>query len=178
MSEYRPGRSQLRAIAGVLWFGACVWGCGGRTERATGGSGASTSSAGGSGTGGSGGFGPGIGLSSTASTVVVAPPCDATSNVCTCTNGTTSGVSIKGTVYDPAGVNPVYNAWVYVIEPSTTLPDLDAIPIACATSPLFPPTVRAYATTDGSGSFQIPCPPTGSQSLVVQLGKWRMRFDG
>jgi hypothetical protein len=104
--------------------------------------------------------------------------CDPTTNVCTCPNGTTSSVSIKGKVYDPAGVNPVYNASVYAINPTDTLFDLDAIPIACGCSQLFPSTVNAYATTDGTGSFQMACPPTGMQSIVVQVGKWRMRYDG
>src|SRR5579872_6752933 len=96
--------------------------------------------------------------------------CNSTSNYCICGDGSMSTTSIKGKVYDPAGVNPVFNASVYAIDPSATLPDLDTIPIACVCSQLFPATVNAYATTDGTGSFQMACPPTGMQSIVVQVG--------
>jgi len=86
--------------------------------------------------------------------------------------------TISGVVLDPAGTNPLYNVMVYVIEPSSQLPDLDGVPIGCGCAQLLPTKVLAKsAPTDVSGHFEIPCAPSGTVSLVVQTGKWRRRYD-
>jgi hypothetical protein len=96
---------------------------------------------------------------------------------CSCPNGNTT--TITGYVYDPAGKNPLFNVSVYVPDPASPLPNLDTVPLACGCSQLFPASVLATGyPTDANGFFTIPCAPSGSISLVAQVGKWRMRFDG
>lgn len=95
---------------------------------------------------------------------------------CTCAPGNTT--TIEGFVYDPAGKNPLYNISVYVADPDSPLPDLDQVPLACGCSQLLPKKVLAMgAPTDATGHFVIPCAPSGTVSLVVQTGKWRMKYD-
>ena len=86
--------------------------------------------------------------------------------------------TISGVVLDPAGKNPLYNISVYVLDPSSPLPDLEKIPVACGCSQLLPAKVSAIgAPTDASGHFQIPCAPSGPVTLVVQTGKWRRKYE-
>jgi hypothetical protein len=80
-------------------------------------------------------------------------------------------------VYDPAGVNPLWNVTVFVPDPSFPLPDLDTIPLSCGCGTLFPSAVVAYGVTDATGHFVIHNAPSGTLSLVAQAGKWRMQFD-
>ena len=94
-----------------------------------------------------------------------------------CTPGDTTTVS--GVVLDPAGANPLYNVLVYVLDPSSPLPDLSSMPVGCGCTQLLPAKVLAKsAPTDASGHFEIPCAPSGTVSLVVQTGKWRRQYDG
>ena len=103
------------------------------------------------------------------------PTCDA--GVCACASSNTT--TIEGFVYDPAGKNPLYNVSVYVPDPSSPLPDLDNVPLGCGCSQLYPAKVLAVGNpSDATGHFVIPCAPSGTVSLVVQTGKWRMRYDG
>jgi hypothetical protein len=96
---------------------------------------------------------------------------------CSCSNGSTT--TIEGYVYDPAGVNPLYNVSVYVPDPSSPLPNLDNVALGCGCSQLYPATVLATSyPTDATGHFVIPCAPSGTVSLVVQTGKWRKQYDG
>lgn len=96
--------------------------------------------------------------------------------VCSCPGNTTT---ITGYVYDPAGVNPLYNVSVYVEDPNSALPNLDALPLSCGCSQLYPTTVLAAGPpTDATGHFQITCAPSGTVTLVVQTGKWRMEYPG
>jgi hypothetical protein len=90
-----------------------------------------------------------------------------------------SATTLTGTVYDPAGVNPVYNATVYVpIDGSA----LDPIPSgaacgACASVPAV--NALAMAQTGPDGKFVLTNVPTTDVApgnpipLVVQVGKWR-----
>lgn len=113
----------------------------------------------------------GGGSSSTAGTT-----CDAAGH-CTCSG--TNTTTIEGFVFDPAGVNPLYNVSVYVPDPNSPLPDLDKVPLGCGCTQLYPAKVLATGTpTDATGHFQIPCAPSGNVSLVVQTGKWRRQYDG
>jgi hypothetical protein len=87
-----------------------------------------------------------------------------------CDGGATT--SISGTVYDPAGLNPLYN--VIVSVPNAPL---DPIPtgVTCAScdaqvsgQPI------ATALTDANGHFVLNNVPWGTDfPLVMQLGKWR-----
>ncbi|HEY1958972.1 MAG TPA: hypothetical protein VGH28_25340 [Polyangiaceae bacterium] len=92
--------------------------------------------------------------------------------VVTC--GGNAQTTLTGTVYDPAGLNPVYNAIVYV---PVSLP-LPAIPAgaqqdACGGGGNLPPAV-AYAYTGPDGKFTLTGVPSGVNiPLVVQIGKWR-----
>ncbi len=89
-----------------------------------------------------------------------------------------SNTTISGVVYDPAGKNPLYNISVFVVDPTSPLPDLDTIPVACGCSQLLPTKVRAISKpTDTSGHFTIDCAPSGNVSIVVQTGKWRRQYD-
>jgi hypothetical protein len=98
-------------------------------------------------------------------------------NIPTC--GTGTQVTLTGTVYDPAGLNPLYHAQVYV---PAALP-LPPIPQGAQQDPCggggnLPPSV-AYALTGPNGQFSIgPVPASSSMSfpLVVQIGKWRRQF--
>jgi len=98
---------------------------------------------------------------------------DGGTDATTCATETT----IDGFVYDPAGVNPLWNVTVFVPDPSSPLPDLDTIPLSCGCGALFPSAVIAYGVTDATGHFVIHNAPSGTLSLVAQAGKWRMQFD-
>jgi hypothetical protein len=100
--------------------------------------------------------------------------CDQCTNLCQkqirCDGGT--GTSLSGTVYDPAGLNPLYN--VIVSIPNAPL-DAIATGAACTScdaevsgAPI------ATALTDAAGHFVLNNVPVGTDfPLVMQLGKWR-----
>jgi hypothetical protein len=93
--------------------------------------------------------------------------------VATCSGG--AATTYEGTVYDPAGNDPLYDVAVYV--PDATLPPLSAGP-SCGCSDLFPQSVLASATTDANGQFVLKNVPTGpSVPLVIQVGKWRRLYQ-
>jgi hypothetical protein len=89
-----------------------------------------------------------------------------------CTTGSTT---ISGTIYDPAGVNPLYNIVAYV--PNTT-PKPFPQGAACAPcSALYTGDPIATALTDASGKFTIANAPDGTDiPLVIQVGKWRKQI--
>jgi hypothetical protein len=105
-------------------------------------------------------------------------------NVCPSTTGTTvpptctgaTKTTISGTVYDPAGVIPLYNVIVYV--PNGAPPAI-ATGVSCdkcgaqITAPL------GSALTDTNGHFSMtlePVPSTTNVPLVMQIGKWRRQI--
>jgi hypothetical protein len=90
-----------------------------------------------------------------------------------------SVTSLSGTVYDPAGVNPVYNAYVYVpVDASGLLPAFSpgASCDACGGASI---TAVAMARTGPDGTFTLANVPSTDVApgdpipLVVQVGKWR-----
>jgi hypothetical protein len=88
----------------------------------------------------------------------------------TCTAPATT--SLKGTVYDPAGVVPLYNVTVYI--PNAPL---DAIPEGvscdkCNAQVSGRPIATALTGTDGSFTL-TGVPATTNVPLVIQVGKWR-----
>lgn len=88
--------------------------------------------------------------------------------------------SISGTVYDPAGVNPLPNILVYVpggtvsaiadgVNPSS--PALDSYANLVSGSPV------VQTTTAYDGTFTLNGVPAGtSVPLVIQAGRWRRQF--
>jgi hypothetical protein len=91
-------------------------------------------------------------------------------SVPSCPDG--GATSISGTVYDPAGNNPLYNVVVYV--PSSP-PGALATGASCdSCNSLYSGGPVAAAVTDANGKFTIPNPPSGTSiPLVIQIGKWR-----
>jgi len=110
-------------------------------------------------------------------------------NACVCTStscGLCSGLqcqiarcdagstTISGKVYDPAGVNPLYNVIVYI--PNTTLDPIAHGPTCdrCAT-PSGSPMAAALSGTDGT--FTLTNVPSGTNiPIVFQVGKWRRQI--
>jgi hypothetical protein len=91
-------------------------------------------------------------------------------DIATCTG--TVRTSVSGTVYDPAGINPIYNAIVYIpnapLDPIPTGASCDQCSVSASGSPI------ASALTDTAGNFRLEGVPTGTNvPLVIQVGKWR-----
>ena len=83
-----------------------------------------------------------------------------------------AGTRLIGTVTDPAGARPVYNAVVYV--PNAPLAAL-AAGASCerCDAPHSGAPLR-ITTTDAAGRFELDNVPAGANiPLVVQIGKWR-----
>ncbi len=82
--------------------------------------------------------------------------------------------SLAGTVYDPSGTVPLYNALVYV-------PNAELAPFApgvscdrCGSAPSGNPI--ATALTDSKGQFVLRNVPAGVEfPVVVQIGRWRRK---
>jgi hypothetical protein len=95
----------------------------------------------------------------------------------TCTG--TATTTLSGTVLDPAGIHPLYNALVYIPNDPT---DPGLQPFApgitcdvCGSTAAGNPLVTAYTAPDGT--FTLQNVPVGSAiPLVVQLGRWRRQF--
>jgi len=102
-------------------------------------------------------------------------PAGATCNV-TCGGGVTT--TIRGTVFDPAGRNPLYNVVAYVpagqVQALPTGVPTGAAACSCGALITGNPTVSAR--TDTSGNFTIENAPVGQNiPLVIQIGKWRVQ---
>jgi hypothetical protein len=87
-----------------------------------------------------------------------------------CSNAATT--SLSGTVYDPAGVNPLYNALVYIpnstLMPVPTGASCDQCSATASGDPI------TNALTDLNGRFRLTKVPGGTNiPLVIQVGKWR-----
>jgi hypothetical protein len=104
------------------------------------------------------------------------------SNVCVCDGGLVCQVSqcdagsttVTGTVYDPAGANPVYNAMVFV--PNTALEPV-AHGATCDRCGLVSGNPITAALSGNDGSFTLTNLPSGSNiPLVIQIGKWRRQI--
>ena len=90
-----------------------------------------------------------------------------------CDDGGTT--SVTGTVFDPAGVNPLYNALVYIPNGAVAPFDDDAGVTCDRCNGAFAsgsPLVSAISGTDGT--FRLDNVPVGVDlPLVIQIGKWR-----
>jgi hypothetical protein len=91
----------------------------------------------------------------------------------TCPNN--GSTTISGTVYDPAGKNPLYGIVAYV-------PGSKPGPLVSGTScqscnDLYTGDPLAAAVTDATGKFTIKNAPDGASiPLVIQVGKWRKQL--
>ncbi len=90
-----------------------------------------------------------------------------------CTDGATTSVS--GTVYDPAGRNPLYGVAVFVPN-ATPQPFVDGA--SCdSCSALYTGSPIAATLTDAAGKFRLDNVPVGADiPLVLQVGKWRRQL--
>jgi hypothetical protein len=96
----------------------------------------------------------------------------------TCDAGATT--TLTGTVLDPAGIHPLYDALVYI--PNNPMdPGLQPFPPGitcdvCGTTAAGDPLVTAFTAPDGT--FTLSGVPVGTSiTLVIQLGKWRRIFQ-
>jgi hypothetical protein len=83
--------------------------------------------------------------------------------------------TLSGTVYDPAGVNPLYNAVVYVPnDPAGALPAIKVGTNTCASCDVSIGDYVTVATSGPDGKFTLTGVPAATHvPLVVQIGKWR-----
>jgi hypothetical protein len=93
-----------------------------------------------------------------------------------CDGGTTT---LSGTVLDPAGIHPLYNALVYIPN-NPSDPGLQPFAAGitcdvCGASAAGDPLVTAQTAPDGTFTLQN-VPVGASIPLVVQLGRWRRQF--
>ncbi len=80
--------------------------------------------------------------------------------------------TVSGTVYDPAGRVPIYNAFVYVPNSEPAAIQDGASCDRCDGQLTGRPLV--VAATDAAGRFRLENVPVGSSiPLVIQVGKWR-----
>jgi hypothetical protein len=86
--------------------------------------------------------------------------------------------TISGTVYDPAGKNPLYNAFVYIpTDPTVALPAFTsgASCDTCAGAGAVSAISSAQTGPDGKFSLTTNVPSGTGIPLVVQMGKWRRK---
>jgi hypothetical protein len=85
-----------------------------------------------------------------------------------------SPTSLTGKVYDPAGLNPLYDIIVFIPNDPGTLPPIQPGTHTCNTCDVSIGNYVAATTTDATGSFTLNGVPTGSNvPVTVQIGKWR-----
>lgn len=96
--------------------------------------------------------------------------CNVTTN---CAGG--GSTTLTGHVYDPAGLRPLYNAYVYIpVDPAAPLPAFSSGASCDTCAGASSLDAVAVAQTDSAGAFTLTGVPDGiSFPLVVQVGKWR-----
>jgi len=186
------------ALAAVVTASISSGGCG--SSKGGGGLGPAAGSSSGSSSGGTG-FGQGLdddggssgglssggsGSSGSFSSGGYSPP-DASSSSCaagvgwqcavdkSCAAGSTT--TITGQVFDPAGKNPLYNAYVFVPAVYADLPVITQGTHACNACDASIGNYVVVAETDADGKFTLNDVPTGSDvPVTVQMGKWRATY--
>ncbi len=101
---------------------------------------------------------------------------DSSSNTGPCTGlacqQTCAATTVTGTVFDPAGLNPLYDVYVYVpnaaLDPIPTGPTCTQCQAPASGDPI------TWTSTAADGTFTLPNVPEGTNiPIVLQLGKWR-----
>jgi len=93
-----------------------------------------------------------------------------------CDGGATT--TISGVVYDPAGKNPLYNAFVYIpTDPTIPLPTFasGASCDTCAGTGTISAISMAQTGPDGKFTLTSNVPSGTGIPLVIQMGKWRRK---
>jgi hypothetical protein len=104
------------------------------------------------------------------------PRCIVKTNQCVAQCSNSTGTTVSGTVFDPAGKNPLYGIVVYIpsVPPGLLPPGAGCYSCASLYQSGMP---IAYAVTDAGGKFTLSGVPDGANiPLVVQVGKWRMQY--
>jgi hypothetical protein len=115
----------------------------------------------------------GLGLVATVDAGHCTTPNTLMATVHTCDAG--GSTTLSGTVYDPAGRNPIFNVVVYV--PGTSLEPLPSGASCDSCSALYTGNPVVTALTDSTGRFTLQNVPDGPNiPLVIQVGKWRRQF--
>ena len=92
-----------------------------------------------------------------------------------CPNG--GATRISGTVFDPAGRNPLANIAVYIPEHPQTLEPIALGTSSCSTCETSIGDYVVGAFTDDAGHFVLAGVPTGHNvPLVIRVGKWRRQI--
>src|SRR6185503_2663436 len=97
-------------------------------------------------------------------------------NIASCDGG--AKTTIAGSVYDPAGKNPLYNAFVYIpVDPTAALPTFTsgASCDTCAGTGTISAISMAQTGPDGKFTLSTNVPSGTNIPLVVQMGKWRRK---
>jgi hypothetical protein len=165
----------------VLWAA----GCSGKGNVNFQNSGGANGSSGGTNSGQGNPGGSGTGTANTTSSGIILTTSSAgstgTGTPCTglqcqvhaCSGG--GSTTITGTIYDPAGKNPLYGVVAYV--PNSKPQPLLSGASCYSCSDLYTGDPVAAAVTDATGKFTIKNAPDGMNiPLVIQVGKWRRQF--
>ena len=89
-----------------------------------------------------------------------------------CPNG--GQTTITGTVYDPAGKNPLQNVVVFVPKTPGSLPNIVPGTNTCSSCDTSIGDFVTFTFTGADGTFKLTGVPTGQNvPLVLQIGKWR-----
>jgi hypothetical protein len=117
--------------------------------------------------------GSGSGVFGGADSGPVSQPCTGGGLQCYVPTGCTT--TLSGTVFDPAGKNPLYNVAVFVPnDPTGKLPAITTGTHSCNTCDTPIGGYVAVTVTDSKGHFTLTgVPATTHVPLVVQVGKWR-----
>jgi hypothetical protein len=104
----------------------------------------------------------------------VSAPCPGTGGL-DCYVDPNCSTTLSGTVYDPAGRNPLYNVVVFIPnDPLGTLPAIEPGTHSCNTCDVSIGNYISATVTDSKGHFTLTgVPATSHVPLVVQTGKWR-----
>jgi hypothetical protein len=82
--------------------------------------------------------------------------------------------TITGTIFDPAGRNPLPNVAVYVPEDPATVAPVVPGASSCMACKASIGDFVTLALTDATGHFTLPGVPTGKNvPLILEVGKWR-----